>query len=222
MNDTEGTLLLSRLHHPVRNLGFGVRAGIWFQGCTVYCRGCIARDTWPFDPDRTYAIAGVLDWLTALPAEQVDGVTISGGEPTDQPAALAALLAGIHAWRGERDIDVLLYSGRDTAFLAEEFGWLAATVDVLVSEPYLLDRADGCALRGSRNQIVQTFSELGARRYPLASLEDDYGPQRNHVSVAVDNGSIWTVGIPLPGDMAAFRTRMTELGIETKRTSWLM
>ncbi|MEV4154906.1 4Fe-4S cluster-binding domain-containing protein [Nocardia salmonicida] len=216
------TMLLSRLHHPVRNLGFGVRAGIWFQGCTVYCRGCIARDTWHFDADRACAISEVLDWLAALPTDQLDGITVSGGEPTDQPEALAALLTGIHGWRGGRDIDVLLYSGRDTAQLDHEFGWLARYVDVLVSEPFLLDRADECALRGSRNQIVRTFSELGARRYPLASLESDYGPQRNHLSVAVDRGAIWTVGIPLPGDLAALRTRIAEQGIETKRTSWPM
>lgn len=212
-------MLLSRLHHPVRNLGYGVRAGIWFQGCTVYCRGCIARDTWPFDLSRACAVDEVLSWLAALPVDQLDGVTVSGGEPTDQPEALAALLTGIRDWRGDREIDVLLYSGRGTEFLAREFAWLADGVDALVSEPYLAEFADASALRGSRNQIVRTFGALGARRYPAASLDADYGPQRRQIALAVDDGAIWTVGIPLPGDLAVLRDRLAARGIETKGTS---
>ncbi|MGC4989827.1 4Fe-4S cluster-binding domain-containing protein [Nocardia salmonicida] len=221
MSEHPPTMLVSRLHYPVTNLGFGTRAGIWFQGCTVYCRGCIARDTWPFDPAREQPIDQVMAWLDQLPAP-VDGITISGGEPTDQPGALLALLTRIHAWRGAREIDLLLYSGRATAHLDREFGWLRGYVDLLISEPFELAAATDCPLRGSPNQLVRTFSELGARRYPPETLDADYGRQRTHLSVVVGDGTIQTVGIPLPGDLAALRTRMAERGIEMTRTSWLM
>jgi anaerobic ribonucleoside-triphosphate reductase activating protein len=43
-------LALSPIHYPVRSLGPGAQAGIWFQGCSIRCRGCISSDTWA--PDR--------------------------------------------------------------------------------------------------------------------------------------------------------------------------
>lgn len=39
-------MILSRLHFPVTTLGPGRRIGVWFQGCSIRCAGCISRDTW--------------------------------------------------------------------------------------------------------------------------------------------------------------------------------
>jgi len=83
-------LFLSRMHFPVTTLGFGRRVGIWFQGCSIQCPGCVSRDTWAFGRGETSvesACETIDPWL-----KEADGVTISGGEPFDQPMALAALL----------------------------------------------------------------------------------------------------------------------------------
>ena len=56
---------LSRLHHPVTTLGPGRRAGIWFQGCTIRCPGCMSVDTWPRRPERNVTVTSVLDWLAS-------------------------------------------------------------------------------------------------------------------------------------------------------------
>ena len=45
----------------------------------------------------------IYPWL-----EEADGITISGGEPFDQPEALIHLLAQI---RSKTSIDILVYSG---------------------------------------------------------------------------------------------------------------
>ena len=37
---------LSRVHFPVTTLGPGQRLGLWFQGCSIRCAGCISADTW--------------------------------------------------------------------------------------------------------------------------------------------------------------------------------
>ena len=39
-------IALSRIHFPVTTLGPGRRIGIWFQGCSIRCPGCISMDTW--------------------------------------------------------------------------------------------------------------------------------------------------------------------------------
>lgn len=219
MND----LSLSRTHYPVRNLGFGCRAGIWFQGCSIRCAGCVSHDTWAFRPPRDCRVDDVLAWLHDLPDDEVDGVTITGGEPTDQPEALRELLDGISRWRAERAIaaDVLLFSGRESNELTSRYGWLAETVDLLISGPYVARQAGSHALRGSGNQKLHHFTPLARHRYPPETFELDYARQRHHIGVHVDAEAIWMVGIPLPHDMSRLREVLSTRGIEVTRTSWL-
>jgi anaerobic ribonucleoside-triphosphate reductase activating protein len=212
------SMTLSRLHYPVRNLGYGQRAGIWFQGCTVYCRGCISRDTWAFDDARTCDVDAVLTWLDTLDGT-VDGVTISGGEPTDQPEALRVLLDALTTRR--ETADILLYSGRSTQHLQRAFPWLWDLVDVLISEPYDDTQSGDCALRGSANQRVHLLSPLARHRYPEDSFEETYAIQRQQISIRVDDRSVWMVGIPKPGDLARLRSSLERRGVEVGRTSWL-
>lgn len=214
-------ILLSRVHYPVTSLGYGRRAGIWFQGCTVHCRGCISRDTWPADATTRTDVDSVLAWIAGLGT--VDGITISGGEPTDQPGALRALLDGIDRWRtaDDKEADVLLYSGRTTSELRESLPWLRPVVDVLISGPFDQELVGPSALRGSSNQIIDVFSDLGSRRYPEQIRERTYADQRRSIGVHVDTESIWMVGIPLPGDLVRLRTALEDRGVSVDRTSWL-
>lgn len=211
-------MLLSRLHYPVSNLGFGVRAGIWFQGCTVRCRGCVSRDTWTFDASRRCDIDAVIAWLDGLDGP-VDGITISGGEPTDQPDALRALLEALSPWRAGGDI--LMYSGRPSAQLERECPWLWDRVDLLITDPFDAAASGDCALRGSTNQHVHRLSPVAEARYPAESFEETYGPQRQQVSIHVDDKSVWMVGIPKAGDLTKLRRSLASRGIVAGRTSWL-
>ena len=86
-------LSLSRVHFPVTTLGPGRRLGIWFQGCSIRCPGCISADTWG-PGKRRVGIAQLLEQLTPWLAE-AEGITLSGGEPFDQFPALLALLQGL-------------------------------------------------------------------------------------------------------------------------------
>jgi anaerobic ribonucleoside-triphosphate reductase activating protein len=212
------SLLLSRLHFPVRNLGYGIRAGIWFQGCTIYCRGCISRDTWSFDEAHRRSIGDVLAWLDDLDSP-LDGITISGGEPTDQPDALKALLDAL----ADRDdtTDVLMYSGRSTEVLERDFPWLWTRVDVVISEPFDATQMTDCALRGSANQRVHLLTDLSRRRYPEERFEEMYSSQRQQMSINVDGRTIWMVGIPKSGDLAKVERALARRGIAAKSTTWL-
>ncbi|MEX0827366.1 MAG: 4Fe-4S cluster-binding domain-containing protein, partial [Haliea sp.] len=92
---TETVLQLSRVHFPVTALGPGRRIGIWFQGCSIRCSGCISLDTWDDKKGLTSVenfMAEVYEWVA-----KADGVTISGGEPFDQVHALERLLVEFRA-----------------------------------------------------------------------------------------------------------------------------
>ncbi|MEU4822689.1 4Fe-4S single cluster domain-containing protein [Actinomadura sp. NPDC023710] len=232
------TLLLAKAHYPVTTLGPGTRAGIWTQGCTLHCNGCLSRDTWDADQGRAIPVEAVLGWLASLP-EPVDGVTISGGEPFQQPAALAALVRGIRAWRETRDretiaLDILVYSG----YVYSRLSRAAVTreivdmCDAVVTGPYV-DRlnpggrhpGDGSLLwRGSANQRVVPVSPLGRERYGAVAGVGDTGGRGPRVQVSVDEGPegkrVYYIGIPRRGDMERLTSRLDRAGVRSGDVSW--
>jgi anaerobic ribonucleoside-triphosphate reductase activating protein len=207
-------LRVNRMHHPVTALGHGVRAGIWVQGCTIGCVGCASRDTWPAEGGALLAPEEVVRWLDALP-EPLDGLTVSGGEPFQQPAALTALLAAVRAWRADRarPFDVLVFSGYAWSRLRGEAA--LAHSDAVVAGPYVERRNTGSALRGSDNQRIVALTELGTRRYgdPAA-----LSPAR--LQVAVDGDTVALIGIPRRGDLDRMRERLAARGIELETVTW--
>ena len=131
-------LQINKAHFPVTALGPGRRLGIWTQGCSIRCPGCVSRDTWDADPGRGIEVSALLDWCREAAADGCDGVTISGGEPFEQPAALGALLDGLHAWRAQGvAFDILCYSGYPLRRLRRHHAGLLAKLDAVVAEPYV-------------------------------------------------------------------------------------
>jgi anaerobic ribonucleoside-triphosphate reductase activating protein len=217
------TLLLNKAHFPVEVLGHGRRVGLWLQGCTIRCFGCISRDTWVADPNTAIEVDEVVAWIAGLPAGEVDGITISGGEPFDQPEALGDLLAAIDAWRGSQPqpVDVLCFSGRHFAELKSDFAPLLARLDAVVPEPFVQGAPTTLPLRGSANQSVIPLSPLGMARYSGAAL-DALGAQRERIQVDVDADAIWFIGIPEQGAMTQVRQQASDAGIKIRRPSWLL
>jgi anaerobic ribonucleoside-triphosphate reductase activating protein len=212
------TLLLAKAHYPVTALGPGKRAGIWTQGCTIHCPGCLSRDTWEADPATAIPVATVLGWLRSL--DRVDGVTISGGEPFQQPEALRELLTGIRTWASP-DVDVLVYSGyalsrlRGSAWSRE----LLELCDAVVAGPYI-DRLNPVDTnprwRGSANQRIIAVSELGMKRYGDAEC----GETSPHMQVSVEGDRIYYIGIPRRGDMERLTERLSLSGVHGGEVSW--
>jgi anaerobic ribonucleoside-triphosphate reductase activating protein len=111
----------------------------------------------------------IIDASTAADdaAGAVEGVSISGGEPLEQPAALRVFLETL---RRESSLSVVLFSGFTRAeieALPEGPGILAMT-DILVAGPFDIVQPLGRGLRGSANQTAHFLTG----RYTLRDLED--------------------------------------------------
>lgn len=213
---TTPTLLLAKAHYPVTTLGPGRRAGIWTQGCMIHCPGCVSRDTWEFDRRRAVPVEAVTGWLASL-GGRIDGVTISGGEPFQQPEALGALLRGIRD-RCAPDVDVLVYSGYALSRLrrSAEARGLIALCDAIITGPYI-DRLNGNEpWRGSANQRVITVSDLGRERYRDA----ERGEKAPRMQVSVENDRIYYIGIPRRGDMQRLTELLSLTGVNAGEVSW--
>lgn len=198
-------LTLSRLHFPVTTLGPGRRVGVWFQGCSIQCPGCISPDTWTMGQGAT-DLDSVLSAVAAW-APDADGLTISGGEPFDQPQALADLIAG---WRALSDTDVLVFTGHPFATVEPWQARHPGLIDALVAEPFELGASQTRALRGSDNQTLHILSPRGAR---FAAFERPAEPTDRRLDVMFDaDGGAWFAGIPARGDFVRFRQAMRAAG----------
>lgn len=203
-------IAINKVHFPVTTLGHGRRLGLWTQGCSIHCPGCVSRDTWDAEPRHGIALhellAGCADWLA-----QADGVTISGGEPFDQPDALRELLPALRARCAG---DLLVFSGYSNEKLFAQHADILALADVLISEPFVAHAGQTLALRGSDNQRVFLLTPLARVRYPADLDQRAWEPQRR-LDLMMEGDDIWMAGIPEPGAMAKLRDKLRALGYDT-------
>lgn len=145
------TLRLHAVELASRANGPGLRAVVWFQGCTLACPGCFNPGT--HDPNGGYEsdTAGLASEVLALKAT-IEGLSVSGGEPFQQPEALLDLLRRLDG----SGLSRLVFSG----YTLDEVQSLAlgpsllAHVDVLVSGRYVQSQHIGRNLLGSANQAI--------------------------------------------------------------------
>lgn len=151
-------LPLSRANGP------GIRTVIWFQGCTLGCRGCFNPQTHAAQAGEARPVADLVDEIAAR-AETIAGVTISGGEPFQQPRGLLVLLQGI---RSRTSLSTLVFSGyRLTEIEAIPEGpAILALIDVLIAGRYVPARHVGEAMQGSTNQQIHLLTN----RHRLSEL----------------------------------------------------
>jgi anaerobic ribonucleoside-triphosphate reductase activating protein len=191
-------IAISRLHFPVTTLGPGKRLGIWLQGCSIRCLGCISADTWPLARGVT-TVTAVVEALEAwLPL--ADGVTVSGGEPFDQPHALRRLLRDL---RTRTNVDILVYSGYPVEALDT---WLRETpglIDALISDPYDAGASHTLVLRGSDNQRLHLLTDLGRARFAEFDRPRVASDRKFDLMFDTD-GSVWLAGIPAQDDFRRF------------------
>lgn len=199
-------LSLSRVHFPVTTLGPGRRLGIWFQGCSIRCPGCISADTW--GPGlRRLSPAQLLEQITPW-LHEAEGITISGGEPFDQFDALISLLQGL---RRLSQVDILVYSGYSLEQLDDQLNQASGLIDALISDPYDEAVSQSMALRGSDNQRLNLLTPLGRTR--LGDYERPLMPNDKALDLMFDEtGNVWMAGIPRRGDLLRLRDLLHDQG----------
>lgn len=157
-------MYLSLLYYPVQTLGIGNRIGIWFQGCDFACKGCISTHTWKKTEDTKTDLQVVLKKCEHYFRYNPEGITISGGEPFDQPEVLYKLLLGIRAMGIN---DVMLYSGYKYEYLKKNYSHILALIDILIDGKFEEGLESEYIWKGSENQnmIFLTSDEKLINKY---------------------------------------------------------
>lgn len=152
--------------------GPGVRSVIWVQGCTLGCVGCI--NPWSWDKNSSAAKDMTAAEILDLVLHDVEGISISGGEPFQQPKGLALLLAAAKA----RRLSTLVFTGyslweiddssrEESAEVTLAKRVALNNIDILVAGRYVQSqRRQDLPLIGSSNQTVHFLTD----RYTEADL----------------------------------------------------
>ena len=118
-------------------------------------------------------------------ASDIDGVTISGGEPFEQAHELCELVEHICENVTE---DILVYTGWTLDDVrADPWGKRALlSIATLVDGPYVEEMDDGIGLRGSSNQVVHRLKVLP---------EFDFEHEKRRVQSFVFDNHAFMVGL---------------------------
>jgi len=151
--------------------GPGTRFVVWFQGCTLGCPGCFNPATHagvpgpgtPGTPDTP--IPELAAAMAAACASGTTGLSLSGGEPLQQPEAARALLDAARAL----GLSTLAFSGYTIDEIRELPGGpdVLARLDVLIDGRYVAGDRLATGLRGSANQRIHLLTD----RHSLAEVE---------------------------------------------------
>ncbi len=191
----EFTLNLAAFKSETRALGPGLRSAVWVQGCPFSCPGCIAPEWIPQRSANQVSTRQLADMI--LNCAEVTGITLSGGEPMQQAAALADLVRRV---RAQREVDVICFTGFFLADLVVNdagpgVSSLLAEIDVLVDGPYIAALNDERGLRGSSNQ---RFHYLTSR---LKDIPFETMPRK--VEITIQEGNMLLAGIPTRKNLEA-------------------
>lgn len=144
-----------RVHHFLpasRANGPGLRAVLWTQGCSLACPGCFNPETHPRQAGSDVPVADLLATIRSLSAE-VEGLTISGGEPLQQAPALTSLLREV---RAQMPLSVILFTGYTLAEIESRpaLRGVLEYVDVVLAGRYDATQHVGRGLLGSANKTL--------------------------------------------------------------------
>ena len=221
MKPAPRSIQINKAHFPVTVLGPGRRIGLWVQGCSIGCKGCVSMDTWPQDTQRTVDIADLVAWCKQVAAGGLDGITISGGEPFDQAESLHALLVALRNWRtaAHLNFDLLSYSGYPFKTLQQRHAKTLALLDAVIPEPFIESQEPVGRWRGSANQSLVPLSPRGHALYTEALVGASNAADKQ-MQVAVEGGKIWMIGIPARGDMEKLEALCSSRGLRLQDVSW--
>lgn len=193
---------------PVNVLGPYQRAVIWTQGCQFACQNCIVPESWDENGGEEIEIAELVDWI--LNQSEIEGITLSGGEPMLQAESLTEVIDAIKV---KKDFGVMCYTGFRLEYIEQQGTnsqkTLLNKIDLLVDGVYIEKLHDDLLWRGSSNQRLLALTD----RY------QDFLEDRNQHSVGLEffikeSGEIGFSGVPSQQNFRQeFESRMLQRSV---------
>ena len=179
--------------------GPGNRFVLWTQGCSKGCSECFNPETWSREIYKELSPTQIFELIKNF---EVDGVTISGGDPLEQEDELLELLMLLSSMRLRKG--VILFSGFTRAEISSNFirEQCLKYIDVLIDGRYEKNLKIDFSLRGSSNQEFYSFSDK------ISSDELSFDQE---IEISSLEGDIMMTGFP-----NISRKILKELGVNLK------
>ncbi len=129
------------------------RCCIWFQGCNLNCKGCCNQDLQKLIPKNIVSLEKLVYIVKQAKDEfGIEGITLSGGEPSIQNG-----LAMFNKIIRDLGLGIIMFSGKEKSHLNSD---LVNSVDLLIAGPFIKSEIDNeRLLLGSKNKKLHCISD---------------------------------------------------------------
>jgi anaerobic ribonucleoside-triphosphate reductase activating protein len=195
---------LNKIQYPVYNLGPGKRLGIWVQGCSIHCKGCINKSTWNKKNGKKLPVINVYEIVNQL-CQDYDGITITGGEPFDQYPQLMAFATML---KRKTNLNILCYTGFNLEELETKFPdkVFYKCIDFLIDGRFEKDNPSSNSIKGSENQAIYSFADGYPVKTDLRNIAKTW-------SIKCENEMVYMAGIPGDEEMDKMIKNLYESGL---------
>jgi len=196
---------LNRIQYPVYNLGPGKRIGIWTQGCSRHCPGCVSQSLWSHDGGKEFEAERIAQDILNV-QQHFDGITITGGEPFEQYKPLIVFCSIIKSYT---DLTIFVFSGYDLEELQQRHPdrMFMTYLDYLLDGKYDRNVREDRNVRGSSNQHLYRFE------HGVAVEQNDVFSGRQWSFAVSDDGEVFLSGIPKQHDLADIIEQFSQVGL---------
>ncbi|KQN96861.1 4Fe-4S single cluster domain-containing protein [Paenibacillus sp. Leaf72] len=171
--------------------GPGERMVIHFQGCKFQCAGCFNPETHSLDNGLEMSVE---DIKSLIPSD-IDGITISGGEPFLQQSDLLTLTVELR----KLGLPIIIFSGfYHHEIIKLKYGQaILNEIDVLIDGRFVENKISQEGLHGSNNQTMHFFTD----QY----CEEDFKNRDTEVTF-LDSGLLTITGFPNESLLNVFKS----------------
>ena len=181
--------------------GPGERFAIWFQGCPFRCPGCCNPEMLSFESGGQTTVGEVLAQIQTAKAasENLEGITLLGGEPLAHAAGAAKIARGAK----RLGLSVMVFTGyrweeiqQNPDKAVEE---LIAHTDLLVDGLYERDQPEPSRRWiGSANQEIHFLTDC-------YSADDPCWRERDTLEIRLEHRSLTINGFPAPSAVGLWK-----------------
>ncbi len=128
--------------------GCGKRVLLFLQGCSIHCSGCVNKHLWEFGVGKNATTEEIEKFCQD---NQVEGITLHGGEPLDQADGLYPILKELK----NKEYTVILFTGYNKKELNTIQKKVWNLSDIVVCGRFDINKRNVyLQFRGSTNQRV--------------------------------------------------------------------
>jgi anaerobic ribonucleoside-triphosphate reductase activating protein len=169
--------------------GPGRRYAVWLQGCRIRCPGCCNPQFFDAAGGGSLPVATLLEEVAG--ERGIEGATVLGGEPFDQPGSLGSFLRGVQGL----GLSTVVFTGYllEELRAVEEARRALEAIDLLVDGPYRATHPE--TRRRWAGSTNQRFHFLTSRYAPGIEVVEGLPHRTVEVAIGLD-GRVTAHGWP--------------------------